>query len=126
MEFNYISKVIRSAAILTGSYVAGTTLEDLQSQDKLVLLVDFTKGSLTTAEIKIEYSHDGSNWFQESAKSTSGGTVTETLVEHQLSASGKYNIPLDMKARYAKVSAKGSGTATGSSLAITAIVGQDL
>ncbi len=126
MEFNYISKPVRTAGILTTSYVAGTVLEDLQSQDKLVLLVDFTKDSLTTAEVKVEYSTDNTNWFQESAKTNSSGTISEALALHQFSADGKYYVPLDMKARYARVSAKGTGTVTGSSMAITAIIGQDL
>jgi len=125
-EYNYISSVVRTSAILTGSYVAGTVLDKLQSQDKLALLADFTIGSLTSVDIKIEYSHDGTNYFQESAKSVSGGTITETLAVHRIAATGKYYIPLDMKARYAKISALGNGTATSSLLSISAIVGQDL
>jgi hypothetical protein len=125
-EFNYITSIVRSAAILTNSYVAGTVLNNLKSQDKLVVLADFTKGSLTSAEIKIEYSIDGTTWFQESTKTVSGGVITEALAEHTMAATGLYYIPLDMKAQYARISVKGTGTVTASSMAIKVIVGQDL
>ena len=52
---DYILKAIRASLVLTDSYVAGTVLDLASKYDKIALLVDFTKGSLTTAEIKIEF-----------------------------------------------------------------------
>ena len=53
----------------------------------------------------------------------SGGTDTMTLGEHKVSATGNYRIAIPIKDRYVKISAKGTGTVTSSSLAISAIVG---
>jgi hypothetical protein len=72
-------KAVRSSAILTDAYVVGTILEECSKYDELVLLTDFTIGSLTNAEIKVEMSdmlyynlaYDG-----QSANFTVGKTVT--------------------------------------------------
>ena len=119
---DYIVKPIRSAAILTGSYVAGTSVILEGKYNKATVLLDFTKGSLTTAEIKFEFSGDGTNWYQEVASSTTSGTTTDTLVEHQISATGKYRLPVNVTDRYMRASVKGTGTATSSSMAIQAVL----
>lgn len=121
---NYQSKTLREAAILTGSYVVASNDEftpaDVMSANQIILFVDFTKGSLTTAEVKIEYSNDGTTWFQESFGSVSSGTNTISLGENALGATGKYTIISDIAGKYVRVSAKGTGTATGSSMTIEA------
>lgn len=121
---------VRSAAILTTSYVAGNVIgSDVSSPDivktsnQIVLLVDFTIGSLTSAEIKVEFSPDATNWYQESFSSISSGTETVTLGAKTLAASGSYAIALPFKARSVRVSAKGTGTVTSSSMTIKAVVG---
>jgi hypothetical protein len=124
MSLNYQVIPVRSAAILTGTYVAGTTIEETHGENQLVLYVDFTKGSLTTAEFKIEFSPDNTNWYQETTQSITGGTATETVAAHQIGASGAYRILVPIKDRYIKVSAKGTGTVTASEMTITAVVGE--
>lgn len=123
-RFDYKTVSVRSAAILTGSYVAGTVIENVDDQNQLVLYVGFTKGSLTTAELKIEFSADNSNWYQEASESVSSGTATVSLKEHQFSATGNYRIPIALKDRYIRISVKGTGTVTSSSMAVTAGVGR--
>ena len=61
---DYTQLNVRSAAILTTSYVAGTIIEGapyvpigIQEQNQMVIYFDFTKGSLTSAELKIEFGH---------------------------------------------------------------------
>ena len=125
MYANYESRSVRSAAILTTSYVAGTVIADIKNNNQLVLLVDFTKGSLTTAEIKIEVSDDGTNYYQEaSTGNITAGVDSVASLERQISATGTYEILRPIKAAYVRVSAKGTGTATGSSMAIKALIGQ--
>jgi len=127
MQQDYQIYDIRAAAILTGSYFAGTVLDFKNAnpalRNQLNLLVQFTIGSLTTAEIKVEYSHDGTTYFQETFESISSGISTTTLGVYQLSATGNYVISIPIKFSYIKVSAKGTGTATGSSMTIQGIVG---
>lgn len=120
---------VRDAAVLTTGYVAGTVIGPLTSggnpvfANQLNLLVDFTIGSLTTAEIKVEYSNDGTNYYQETFESISSGTSTITQGIYQMSATGKYVISIPIKFPYIKISSKGTGTVTGSSLAIKGILG---
>jgi hypothetical protein len=123
---------VRDAAILTTSYVAGTvigldsedSIHQLHVKNQLVLKVDFTIGSLTSVEIKIEYSHDNSDYYQFTyvgAPSTGASAATPFVL--QLTATGKCEIPIPIKSRYIKVSAKGTGTVTNSSLKILAVAG---
>nr|AKH46130.1 hypothetical protein [uncultured marine virus] len=117
---------IRAAAILTGSYVVaqtfGRTLEEKTNNiesSHILIDYDFTKGSLTTADIKVEYSADGSTWFQHTSVSTSAGVATVSSAAYRLGASGVGTLAVPLiKHPYLRVSAIGNGTATGSSLTI--------
>lgn len=72
-------KNIRTKAVLTDAYVAGTLLEDTRKYNEITILADFVIGSLTNAEIKVEQAwelyydlaYDG-----QSANFTVGQTVT--------------------------------------------------
>lgn len=124
---DYTAQAIRAALILTTSYVAGTLLDFNNTnpalRNQLNLLVAFTIGSLTTAEIKVEYSHDGTTYYQDTFEAISGGTSTLSLGLYQIGASGNYVIQIPIKAAYIKVSAKGTGTVTASSMKIDAVIG---
>jgi hypothetical protein len=115
---------------LTTSYVAGTVLgtevaspiDDAVRYNQLVLNVAFTKGSLTSAEIKVEYSDDNTTFYQEIGASITGGTETDTLLEHTIGATGNYAIPIEIAAKYIRISAKGTGTVTSSEMTINAVL----
>lgn len=128
---SYLLKSVRTAAILTDSYVAGTTLfNDMTSyphgliRNNLTLLVKFTKGSLTSAEIKIEGSHDGVTFYNETSSSidSTGATESITPLIKQITDAGNHLIYVPWKTPYIRISAKGTGTVTGSSLTIDAIL----
>lgn len=124
LQDNYRAFNVRSAAILTTGYVAGTVLEGMDQYNQLNLYIDFTIGSLTTLDLKVEFSHDGTNYYQETASAVSTGTSTETALVHKYAATGKYRLAVPLKDSFVKVSVIGSGgTVTGSSCAITAIAG---
>lgn len=142
---DYASRSVRTAAILTNAYVAGTVLgaasvdannlklvDQGQEWNHLALLITFTIGSLTDARIKIEISDDNTNFFQTIIGTVTGGNLnTIAPMEFAMTATGNYYLNVNsenltstgMKARYIRVSAKGTGTVTSSSLAITALVG---
>lgn len=133
MALDFRTVVIRDAAILTGSYVvaavdetvAGTTRNiDLSGVNQAVVYVDFTIGSLTSLELKMEFSPDGTNWYQETFQSISTGTATETLGVHTMIATGAYKIFVQTKDRYMRVSAKGTGTVTASSATLKLVYGK--
>lgn len=124
---NYSYHNIRSAAILTGSYVAGTVLGPTNGNpsqyNQLTLLVNFTIGSLTTAELIIEFSHDGTTYYNETVSTVTGSQSVDTELNHQFNATGQYRIQVPINDNYIKVSVKGTGTATSSSMTIDAILG---
>ena len=115
----YISGIVPAQA-LTNSYVAGNVLDTKIKQDRLALLLAATLGSLTSIQYKIEYSTDQVTWYQETASSVSGGTATDTQVEHTISADGNYHLVIPLVDRYVRVSVKGTGTVTGSSITVNA------
>lgn len=127
MPQDYILLPIRSAAILTGSYVAGTMISPFNVnpalRNQMNVLFSFTIGSLTSAEIKIEYSHDNVTYFQDTFESIAAGTSTLTLGNYTFSATGNYVLSLPIKFSYIRISAKGTGTVTSSSLTIDAVIG---
>src|SRR3990167_2352789 len=128
MELKYRLKNIRSSAVLTGSYVAATVLGpeglgtgiDPVENNQLVLYLAFTIGSLTSAEVKVEFSDDGTTYYQETASSISSGTSTDSTLTHTYTATGNYRLPIPLVDRYIKVSVKGTGTVTNSLMAIDA------
>lgn len=118
-------KVVRSAAILTNSYVAGTVLENCQNYNALSLNITLTKGSLTDAQIKIEVSADGTNYFQLYSDSVTAGVNSPASLVYKFTADAVCSTtPLNLSTKYIKVSAIGTGTTTGSSLAITAVLSE--
>lgn len=123
---SYKYKVIRSSAVLTTSYVAGTVIgpnDGAIDFNQALLLIEFIIGSLSSAQVKIEFSIDGTTYGQESFVSLSGGTSSESLGIHNYTASGNYWIEKPIKYPYIKVSVQGTGTVTNSLMAITAFLG---
>lgn len=135
LQIDYTAKVLRASAILTNAYVAGTVLgvnPPVTASDpmpryfnQLVLYIAFTLGSLTSLQVKVEFSPDnGVTWYQESVGSigTIGSPTTETdgVLEHSFSATGNYRLPVNIADDQIRVSVKGTGTVAGSAVAITA------
>jgi len=119
---NYNNQNVRTDSILTTSYVAGHDVTSLIGNDQLVAYIDLTLGSLTSAEVKIEFLNDG-EWYQETFESIASGSAIDTLGEHVFTADGKYRLLIDTKDSAVRISAKGTGTVTGSSMAIKTVVG---
>ena len=143
---DYVFMPIRDAAILTTGYVAGNVIGAVNAGEKpasgqmlqhfvgtaglfnqIILYVDFTKGSLTTAEILVEFSDNNVDWYAETVDDVNAGTgiITERNAVRQLTANGKYRIPIRVNDNYIRVSIKGTGTVTSSSAKIGAIIGNN-
>ena len=122
-NLQYTAISIRDASILTNSYVASTILGDteqnrIQELNQCVLLIDFTIWSLTSLELKIEYSDDNISFYQDTFLDISWGTATASLGEYTFEASGAYNIAVPFKARVIRASVIWTWTVTWSSCAI--------
>lgn len=123
-NIDYKNVLVRASAILTTGYVAGTTIDAAQDANQLVLTIDFTKGGLTTADFKVEFSNDNVTFYQESIESFVAGVGTISLANRVLSATGKYRIAIPILDRYIKISAKGvGGSVAGSLMKIDAVIG---
>ena len=118
-------KAVRASAVLTTSYVAGTVIDNCEAYNQLMIYFQFTKGSLTSLEIKVEFSLDGVIYCQEISESIATGVATMSAEYHQLTPSGDQNgvLSIPIKCSKIKISAKGTGTVTSSLLKIDAIVG---
>ena len=114
---------IRSSATLTTSYVAGTVTR-IATHGQCIILVEFTKGSLTSMELKIEES-DKSNgtFYQEVSEAVNQGTAQVYAKEYTFTESGNYLLRYPANGNYIKISVKGTGTTTGSSCAVYLIRG---
>lgn len=120
---SYSTKVVRPAAILTTSYDSWNVIGPVDSKNQLIVYFFYTKGDSTSAQLKIEFSDNWTDYVQETFNVVSGWTSTETLWERTFTTSGNYRIPVPIKDKYIKISTKATGTVTSSSVAINAIVG---
>ena len=113
---------IREAAILTQAYVA-SDIFNLQGANQLQLKVAFTLGSSSGAQIKVEFSDDKTNWFQESKYSVSGSDWVHTAQTRRRNASASLVINIPVISKWYRVSSLAVTDETGTSLAITGMVG---
>ncbi len=128
---------IRTAAILTTSYVEADLIpnkvigiDNLSEINQLRIDVDFTIGSLTSAEIKIETAMEEDDFYQsvaEEAASPSSGvsTITPGVEVIELTTDFKGTFFRNLSGRYVKVSVKGTGTVTSSSMQLKAAYGRN-
>ncbi len=114
---------IRASAVLTAAYVAAASDLNVAGKKKLVIDFDFTIGSLTSVEIKLQYSPDGgTTWIdvRQTGAYTAGVqepvpdivTLTATAVGAQVWNVEVFNL--------IRVLADGTGTVTSSLLALRA------
>ena len=123
-DHEYKTHIVRASVIPTTSYVAGTVIEKTRDNNQLNVYVSLTFGSLTSAEVKVEFSADGTTYYQETFSAVSTVTSTESLGEHKFGAGGNYRLEIPLKDNFVKISAKGTGTLTNSLMAISAVLGQ--
>jgi len=117
---------IRASAVLTNAYVAATDIDaadNVSLYNQFILLIKFTIGSLTDLDIKVEFSHDGTTWYQETFENISGAESTESLGHHTYAATGNYVLAVPLKYNKIRVSAIGNGTVTSSLLQLDAFLG---
>ena len=129
---DYIPIIIREDAILTNSFVDAIVLGEVTDtrsnhtalKNQLMLYVDFTLGSLTSLELRFEFSPDGVTYYRETEQSAvSTGVVTSTPFDHTFTATAADRLALPIKDAFVKISAKGVGTLTSSTLKLTAALG---
>lgn len=123
MAINYQTFNVRPDTILTNSFVSGTIMDNVSGNNQNILYIKLILGSLTQVNIKMEFSDDKTNWYQETVENISGSVFLGTLIEHSFATNGNYRIAVSGKDKFVRVSSKGTGTITGSSLGILGISG---
>lgn len=113
-------RTVRSSLILTNAYV-DTDVLDVRQYRKIALLLDVTKGSLTSVEYRIWTSIDNKNWFVEATESVAAATITDTAATYTTQTTESYYKILNLYPAYVKLSVKGTGTVTGSLLEVTIV-----
>lgn len=113
---------VRAAAVVTASYVAGTVYKIPEGHNQLTVFSEITLGNATSVELKVEFSPDNSTFGQEHASLISGGTSTESPIEHTYDADGNapLTMPIPSGMEYVKVSYKGT---TGSDFVDSSVAG---
>lgn len=128
-QSKYKEYEVRRAAILTNGYVAGTVLglEDinLETNNELILLVDFDIAALASGTIKVEFSPDNVTYYQETVEdvNTTTGVITERLATRDMTAGGQYRMAIPLMDKFIKISVLGTGVVAASSMAVIALVG---
>ncbi len=115
--------VIRSAAALTTAYVA-TAVRQIDDYNQLVLLVMYTKGSSTEMRLKVEFSENKTDFYQETTANVTGTTVKHEIFYRWMDASGNYPIKIEILAKWYKVSAIAITSGTSTSCTITEVKGK--
>lgn len=115
------SQAVATAQALTGSYVVANVKSSFSIDGESVgaLFVSYTTGAAETSNtlsFKIEFSYDGTNWFQQSYDTLSSGVNTLADLEHAISGASAattytkgYVVPLS--AKYMRVYFKETGVA---------------
>lgn len=120
---SYTKTLVRDAIILTNSYVVWTVIWPVDTNNQLIIYAAYVKWDSTSAQIKVEFSDDWTNYYQESFGAITTTTDTLSLWEHSMTATWNYRIPVSIKDKYIKISTKCVWTVTNSSMKIDAIVG---
>lgn len=117
---------LRASAVLTTGYVASDSYP-CGPFSSVVFDLDFTIGSLTSLEVKVQYSTDGgTTWRDVLVVETPSSGVSSTVVHVlQMAATTGGSVTVDTTAfELVRLAAKGTGTVTGSLLAIGAAGGK--
>lgn len=114
---------VREQTPLTNSYYTTSTM-DGRDCSKLVLYIDFIKENLTSADIRIFFSHDKNYWFQETTGVFATGTYTEYKTIHRFATTGTHRLVIPILDKWIRLEVVGNGDLSGNnSLYIYGYVG---
>ena len=113
--------VIRAAAALTTSYVTSNSF-NIQGANQLQLLVSFTKGDSDGCRLKIEFSEDGSSWYQESIVEYSSGDANHSPLARKIEDSANLVLSVPTSASFLRVSGQAITSGTSTSLSVLATI----
>ena len=115
-------KTIREAAPLTTSYVTPDRF-NMKGANQLQLFVSFIKGDSDGCRLKIDFSEDGIEWFQETSCLVSGELyeAKHKPIVRSIDLSSDVLISMPVWTRFLRISALAVTSGTGTSLSIMAL-----
>ena len=120
----------RAAAVLTNSLVY-TEAIDISNQNQVTALVDFTKGSLTDMQMRVQLSWDKTNWYDYEIDDTQNEVISGTDCQiparafvRVLDGDCHLAINIPVKSAWVRFGVIGVGTVTSSSCAISTMLGK--
>lgn len=117
---NLISEVIRSESPLNVSFESSSIM-NIQGANQVQLLVSFIKGDSGGCRLKIEYSEDKVNWYQESMiNDFTANEVKHVLLTRVIEDSGNYVISIPVSGSFFRVSSQAITTGVNTLLSILA------
>lgn len=113
--------IVRETAPLTTEYVASDNI-DIYGDNQLQLIVSFIKGDSEGCKLKIEFSEDETDWYQESWYNidVETGDVIHDLAVRRIDTSSNALISTPVWARFFRVQALAIASGVGTSLSIMA------
>jgi len=99
---------VRSSGILTSGYLASDDIV-VAGSNVVYLYTKFIVGSSNGAHIKVEFSPDSSEWYQESwtKQVDASGTLTSIPYVREVLVSSSVVIPVEISSNYMRVSTEG-------------------
>ena len=127
---------VRAAAILTNAFVGSTSMETPYS-NQLNCYVTYTKGSLTSIEVKAQFSPNDTTWYDEQERQAASvtelsgvadpNTVSIGIVYPKVyqftKVSGLALISTPNLGRFMRLAVRGTGTVTSSTVTIRCVAG---
>lgn len=112
---------VREAAVLALDYVAEEPCL-IQGANQLQVFVGFVKGRSDGCRLKIEFSEDKENWYQESVADLVGGDNVHSPLARKLDDSCNLLISMPVSATWFRISAQAITAVSGSSLSVMATI----
>jgi len=113
---------LREASALTTDYIYSNVV-NIQGANQLQLLVSFTKGSSEGCRLKIEFSEDRANWFQESSYTLSQDIYAiHRPAYREIQSTSNIVISVPISATFSRIGAAAITSGTGTSLSIIASI----
>ena len=120
---DYINKVVREEAVIGDAYDPTYIIDNVRIYSQMVVNVELLIGALTNAQLRIEFSPDGTTWFRETAASIDGLISLVEPIVFRFERSANFAIPVPICTNYVRLAVAGNGDATGSLLAINVDLG---
>lgn len=128
----YQDVTLFTGVLATNSYVFSPTvsLGVGGTPNQMCIYPTVTLGTLTSVQLKVQFSDDNVNWFDQSLDNVAGATIAAGVAtvatnsfERSLVQSEAIFVQLGLN-RYLRIGYKGTGVVTGSALTLTITVGR--